>query len=324
MTLRRERRALFGGRAELIVPGSAAASPAADRALAQAWAQLARLDREWNAWKPGALHRVNTALAAGRRVSVDDDLARLLRQARDIEQASAGACNVAIGAAVAAWGFHADRLREGAAAPAEAALQRLREPVPTLASLHWQGGRLGGMLGGTDRRVRIDLGAIGKGHAADLALHTLRAAGIGSALVDLGGNLAAMCGPDGAGGRPWRIGIRHPDPAGGVVAAVELGEREAVITSAQSERRRRLSDGREVGHVLDARTLLPVSSAAGVTVLARDATWADAMATALLAADPAEPWPTVTARLGVAQALRVQPDGRIESTPALAARLRPA
>jgi thiamine biosynthesis lipoprotein ApbE len=73
--------------------------------------------------------------------------------------------------------------------------------------------------------------------------------------------------------------------------------------------------------VLDARTLQPVRTPAGVTVVAADATWADAMATALLAADPAEPWSALTARLGVAQALRVQPDGAIEATPALAARL---
>ncbi|MGY0195482.1 FAD:protein FMN transferase [Leptothrix sp. BB-4] len=312
--LRRERRAMFGSWAELVVAGP---DERAVPALAAAWARLAQIDRDWNAWKPGTLQRVNAAIRAGRRVAVDDELAGLLRQAREIEQASAGACNVAIGTAIAAWGFHADRLRDGAPAAPASLLAPLRERVPSLASLRLQGGQ----LASADRRVQIDLGAIGKGHAADRALDTLRAAGIDAALVNLGGNLAAMGQP---GGRPWRIGIRHPDPDGGLVTTLDVATegagREAVITSAQSERRRRLPDGREIGHVLDARTLQPVDSAVGVTVLGPDATWSDALATALLAADPAEPWDELTTRLGAPLALRMQPDGRLEATAALAAR----
>jgi len=311
--MRRERRALFGSWAEVLV---AAPDERAAPALSAAWDRLARMNRDWNAWKPGALQRINAAIRAGRRVVVDDELAALLVQARELELASNGACNIALGAAVAAWGFHADRLRDGAPPASPDLIDSLRDRVPSLASLQIRGGR----------RIQLDLGAIGKGHAADRALDSLRAAGIGAALVNLGGNLAAMGAP---GGRPWRIGIRHPDPDGGLVATLDLATdagdgagREAVITSAQSERRRRLPDGREIGHVLDARTLQPVDSAVGVTVIDPDATRADALATALLSADPAEPWLAVTARLGVNQALRVHPDGRLEATPALAGRLR--
>lgn len=314
---RRERRALFGSWAEIVVAPrdeGADAAAAIDRALADTWARLARFDRDGNAWKPGALQRINAAIRAGRSVDLPDDLARLIGQARTLEVDSGGACNIAIGAAVAAWGFHADRLRDAGPAPSSRHLRRLADRPPSTRSLRLHGGRLSCV----DARVQLDLGAIGKGHAADLALDTLRAAGVRAALVNLGGNLAAMGEPD---GRPWRIGIRHPQPDAGLVATLALDGREAVITSAQSERRRRLSDGREIGHVLDARTLEPVDSACAVTVLGRDATWADAMATALLAADPAEPWETLTTRLGVSHALRVQPDGHIEATAPLAGRL---
>ncbi len=316
-TLRRERRALFGSWAEIVVaPGDDGADRAADidRALAEAWARLARFDRDGNAWKPGALQRINAAIRAGRSVELPDDLARLIEQARRLEVDSDGACNIALGAAVSAWGFHADRLRDGASAPSPQRLLGGADQPPSTRSLRLHGGRLASV----DPRVQLDLGAIGKGHAADLALDLLRAAGVRAALVNLGGNLAAMGEP---GGRPWHIGIRHPQPEAGLVATLALDGREAVITSAQSERRRRLGDGREIGHVLDARTLQPVTSACAVTVLGRDATWADAMATALLAADPAEPWDTLTSRLRVRQALRVQPDGHIEATTPLAGRL---
>ncbi len=311
--LRRERRALFGSWAELVVAGpEAVVGPA----LAQAWALLAQIDRDWNAWKPGALQRVNAALRAGRSTALAPGLARLIEQARMLETASGGACNIAIGAAVGAWGFHADRLRDGAAPPSSLRLRALQDAVPSTRSLRLHGGRIASI----DARVQLDLGAIGKGHAADLALDTLCAAGVDAALVNLGGNLAAMGEPE---GRPWRIGIRHPDAAAGLAATLQVDGREAVITSAQSERRRRLPDGRWIGHVLDNRTLQPVETGAGVTVVDPDATRADALATALLVAGPAEPWLALTARLGVAQALRVQADGRVEATAALAGRLVP-
>ncbi|RZS58136.1 FAD:protein FMN transferase [Sphaerotilus mobilis] len=310
---RHDRRALFGSWAELVV---VAPDAVADRALAAAWDHLARFDRHGNAWKPGALQRINAALRSGRRTPLPAGLAPLIEQARLLEAASGGACNIALGAAVGAWGFHADRLTDGAPAPSIQRLRDWQDNPPSTRSLRLQGGQIASV----DTRVQLDLGAIGKGHAADLALDTLRAAGVTAALVNLGGNLAAMGEP---AGRPWRIGIRHPASEGRLAATLEVDGREAVITSAQSERRRRLPDGRWIGHVLDARTLRPVDSAAGVTVVDTDATRADAMATALLAADPAEPWVALAARLGVAQALRVQADGRIEATAALAARLRP-
>ena len=321
--VRRERRALFGSWAEIVVaqPDAGPLDRGArdiDRALAAAWARLARFVRGGNAWKPGALQRINAAIRAGRSIDLPEDLAGLIDRARRLEDATDGACNIALGAAVAVWGFHADRLHDGAPAPSPEHLRRLADAPPSTRSLRLSGGRLASV----DTRVRLDLGAVGKGHAADLALDVLRAAGVTAALVNLGGNLAAMGTP---GGRPWQIGIRHPQPEAGLVATLALDEaadgREAVITSAQTERHRRLADGRTVGHVLDARTLQPVASQAAVTVVDADATRADALATALLAADPAEPWAALTTRLGVAQALRVHPDGRTEATPGLARRL---
>ncbi len=319
LPIRRERRALFGSWAELTV---SAPEPVASDALAAAWARLSRFDRDGNAWKPGALQRINAALRAGRSAELPEDLARLILQARDLEADSAGACNIAIGAAVAAWGFHADRLRDGAPAPDPARLRALAgEQPPSTRALRLHGGRIASV----DRRVQLDLGAVGKGHAADLALDLLRQAGVRAALVNLGGNLAAMGEP---GGHAWRIGIRRPgadtELSTGLAATLAIDGREAVITSAQSERRRRLPDGRWIGHVLDARTLQPAIRTFGLTVVDADATRADALATALLAADPATPWPELTTRLGATLALRIHADGRLDATPALAARLQPA
>jgi thiamine biosynthesis lipoprotein len=80
--------------------------------------------------------------------------------------------------------------------------------------------------------VQIDLGAYAKGYAVDQAIAYLRGVGITNALVNAGGDLRAI---GRRGERPWRIGIRQPRAAG-VLATLELGEDESVLTSGDYER----------------------------------------------------------------------------------------
>ena len=56
--------------------------------------------------------------------------------------------------------------------------------------------------------MELDFGAVGKGYAADKAVEILKANGINSALLDLGGNIQAVGKkPDGS---LWRVGIKNP------------------------------------------------------------------------------------------------------------------
>lgn len=300
---------LFGGPVELLLP---ARVPAA--VVAPVLRGLAAINRRWNAWKPGELRSLNDALRAGRTVRAAPDLVALLRRAATFETASAGAYNAALGGAVGAWGFHADRLLEGPA-PAAATVQAWQRARPSLAQLEIHGD----MLRSTSPAVQIDLGGCAKGAAADWALEQLAAAGVHDALVNLGGNLAAR---GGAGGRPWQVGLR--DPFGpGLAARIETDGAEAVVTSGVYERWR-VADGQRVVHVLDPASARPLQPGlASVTVLHRDATLADAAATALLVAGP-QAWMERARRLGAAQAAVIDHAGRLQATPALAARLQPA
>lgn len=121
----------------------------------------------------------------------------------------------------------------------------------------------------------LDLGAIAKGFAVDLAAESTYVDG-NDALLDLGGNLKAIQG-EGGSRRPWRTGIR--DPGGdGFAAEVDLREGEALATSATYFRG---------SHIRDARTGATVSNGvASVTVLARSAMWADGLSTALFVLGP--------------------------------------
>jgi FAD:protein FMN transferase len=307
----RASRPLFGSTADVAirpVPGGAAAAASA---MARLMAGLERLNREWNAWKPGQLGRLNQALREGRDSIVAPDLLALIRLSRRLEQRSGGLFNVGIGGLVGAWGFHDDVLRPGAR-PDDMQLAPWRHPVPSLSSLRVAGRH----VSASDPRLQLDLGAIGKGWAIDRALDRLAQQGLHDAVVNLGGNLAAQ---GNAGGRPWQIGIR--DPLGdGVMARVATRGREAVVTSGSYERFR-LVDGQRLSHIVDPRRSAPAEGLLSVTVLHPSAALADAAATALMVAGPGH-WSRVARRMGVREVLVVHADGRGAMTAALAPRLR--
>lgn len=302
-----QQRALFGSPCTLLAPQRA---PLAAEPAARLWQRLGQLDADWNAWKPGRLAEVNAALRAGRPAALPADLYDVLQQARRLELATEGLFNAGLGALVGAWGFHADRLRDGPA-PAAALLQRWRAAPPGLA----HAGLRAGHLVGRHPALQLDLGGYAKGWAVDEALSALQRQGVHDALLDLGGNLAAMGqGDDG----PWRVGIR--DPFGdGLFARVCTRGREAVVTSGTYERRRRAGDA-EVGHVIDPRRARPAAGLVSVTVVHASAGLADAAATALLVAGE-DRWPAVAARLGLDQVLVIDDDGRAWAHARLARRL---
>ena len=118
----------------------------------------------------------------------------------------------------------------------------------------------------------LDLGAIAKGFAVDLAAEQVDAPKGVAALVDLGGNVKALKGR-------WRTGVR--DPGGnGFAATVDLKEGEALATSATYFRGE---------HIHDGRTGRPVANGvASVTVLCGSAMMADGLSTALFVLGPDE------------------------------------
>jgi FAD:protein FMN transferase len=302
--LQRTEAQLFGSPVELWTPADAEAERGA------AWHELAAIHRRWNAWKPGDLTALNGAFAAGRSARVEPVLAGVIRAAAALEAASFGFFNPAIGGLVGAWGFHDDRLAPGAK-PARRAVERRLAARPSLAQVEWRGDE----AFCANPALQIDLGAYAKGVAIDRCLAQLRRHGVHDALLNLGGNLAAMGQVD---GRPWRIGIR--DPHGPGLAATLDTRGEAVVTSGSYERWR-LLDGERCTHILDPLTGEPAREIVSVTVVHPSAALADAAATALLVAGPAR-WRRVAERMGVDQVLVIDRYGRLDATPRLAPRLQ--
>ncbi len=207
----------------------------------------------------------------------------VLRCALEIAEASGGAYDPTLGALVDAWGFGpAQRPRRVPdAATLDAACvgvgwRRLRlEHDPPRVS------QPGGIV--------LDLSAIAKGYGADLVAARLRAHGIASALVEVGGELYGYGRkPD---DEPWRVLVEAAAEDGDAATAADAEDRAhvhvvaldglAVATSGDRWHAFEQNDERH-SHTFDPRTGRPVRHApAGVTVIADSAMRADAWATAL-------------------------------------------
>jgi thiamine biosynthesis lipoprotein len=120
----------------------------------------------------------------------------------------------------------------------------------------------------------IDMGGIGKGIALDAAARVLRAAGRSRALIDFGGQVLAVGGPEGGAG--WAVAVADPDDRDRTIARLRIRDRSL---STSAPRGRRGPGG--AGHIIDPRTGAPASFSGSVTVAAADATGADALSTAL-------------------------------------------
>jgi FAD:protein FMN transferase len=294
---------------------------AARAAIADVSHAFTRQNRDWHAWKPGALGDLNRALAAGCTYEVDPTLLPLLHEARELAHASGGLFNPAIGRLVGLWGFHNDEMPVGAAPPA-AAVAELVAAAPSMEDLTFDGHR----VSSRNPQVQIDLGGHAKGVALNQALERLAAQGFSNALVNLGGNLAVS---GTRGGRPWRIGVRHPQGGrsdlrhsqnGGAIASVEVSGRMAVVTSGTYERYRQDGDKR-YPHIINPRSGQPATHVVSVTVLHPDAARADVAATALVVAG-ADAWPEVARRLDVREVMIVDEAGRVQLTPAMSGKVQ--
>lgn len=239
----------------------------ADRSLQQAEQEIQRLENEWSVTdEDSEIYKVNHS--GGETVTLSDDTAQIVQFALDMAKETDGALEPTIYPVLTAWGFTTEENR----IPGSEELQNLLERVG-YEKVELDGNQIQLQPG-----MELDLGAVGKGYAGDLAAQLLREDGISSALLNIGGNIQAVGSrPDGT---DWRLGIRSPYGEG------ELGVLEisdcAVVTSGNYERYFVGEDGRTYGHIIDPETGYPADNGlASVTILAEEGKKGDALSTSM-------------------------------------------
>jgi len=131
------------------------------------------------------------------------------------------------------------------------------------------------------RPLILDLGAVAKGLAIDLAARELRP--FENFAIDAGGDL--YLGGCNAEGKPWSIGIRHPRRNNELIDSLRISN-QAVCTSGDYERKSLREE--DVHHIIDPRAGASAPATASVTVVAPTAMLADAVATAAFVLGPEE------------------------------------
>jgi FAD:protein FMN transferase len=131
------------------------------------------------------------------------------------------------------------------------------------------------------RPLVLDLGAVAKGMAIDMAARELQP--FRDFAIDAGGDL--YLGGSNARGEPWSVGIRHPRKRNALIETLRVSD-AAVCTSGDYERRRKADPG--IHHILDARSGATATAVASATVVAPTAMAADALSTAAFVLGTAE------------------------------------
>jgi thiamine biosynthesis lipoprotein len=239
----------------------------AERLAERAFRRTATLERLMTRFDPESpLAQINRA--AGRPVMVPAELVRVLRVEKDLARLTGGAFDPTLAPLLDLWRQAASDGR----APSREIVTLTRQRVG------WRGLGVRGRRAGLARDgMALDLGAIGKGWAADRMAKGFAGTEGLSALINFGESTAVATGrAPKAGG--WPILLRHP--LGGFAGRFFLANR-ACSTSGSLGQAYRL--GRRIlGHVLDPRSGRPLTTPTQVTVLACSATVAEAASTALL------------------------------------------
>jgi thiamine biosynthesis lipoprotein len=153
--------------------------------------------------------------------------------------------------------------------------------------------------------MRIDLGGIAKGYSVDRGIDLLKAQGIDRAMVNAGGDTRVM---GDRFGKPWIIGIRHPDRKDEYVLRVPL-EDAAFSTSGDYERFFE-EGGVRYHHILDPKTGLSPHGVRSVTIIASNATRTDGLSKTVFILGPEKGLAFINA-LTDADAIVIAADGKV-------------
>ena len=244
----------------------------ASQAARAAFDRVERLDEILSDYRlDNELARVNANASNAPQV-VSPDLLVATGRALELSRRTSGFFDITVKPLVRLW----RRAREDGKLPSDIEIQEALERVGfSDVLLNERTGSIRFRKAG----MELDFGGIGKGFAADEALKVLAGFGLKRVLVDAGGDIRVGQAPSGRDG--WLVSIDSPNDS-----AVELLlVNQAVATSGDKYQFVEI-DGERYSHIVDSRTGVGLRHSGTVTVLAQDATVADALSTALSVLSP--------------------------------------
>lgn len=239
-------------------------------------------------------------------VDVDMDIIRLLEAGKEYYGKTNGTVNIAMGSVLSLWHDCRQQAEDGS------------PKLPDMYSLKAAAGHTdinsividqqNSTVYISDEKTKIDVGAVAKGYIAEELKSYLKQKGVCNALINLGGNVVTMGMPPTQD--KWVIGVQNPDMSDEFADTIYMGE-GAAVTSGDYQRYY-IVDGKRYCHIIDGKTLYPAERFRGVTVIAENSAFADAMSTALFIM-PIDDGKELAKENGF-KAVWVMKDGSVEKT----------
>lgn len=234
-----------------------------------AFAEIDKVNQSMNDWDPNSEISQLTPQAYLVPVAVSPELFEVIAASVEYSKRSGGVFDITVGPETQLW----RQMQKTQQQPSPEALAEARAKVgyekmtldPNAKTVKFA---VDGM--------KLDVGAIAKGFAADRAIEALRQKGAVSGMVDLAGTVRCF-GRGLSKTGDWIIGVQDPRKSDGVLLKLKLNEM-AVATSGDYERYAEVN-GQKYSHILNPETAESVNELASVTIIAPTAMQADALST---------------------------------------------
>lgn len=298
-SLHKSSRLLLGTLVEVTVSGQPDKAGMAVQAVLD---EMKRVEDLTSFHKPSGLTAVNDAAGTG-PVKADAELLDLIVTSLRIAEKTGGAFDPSVGVLSRLWSFSAGEPR----------LPDQSEITDALTRVGWNRikvDRAAGTIILPEKGMALDLGGIAKGYALDRARAVLKQHGIGSALVNAGGDVLVMGEKE--PGKPWRVGVQDPRNPREVAAVVAVKDR-FILTSGDYERFF-VKDEKRYHHILDPKTGYPAEGVQSVTLVAPSGVQAEPLGATVFVKGIADGLKYVQS-LGDVEAMVVDANGEVHLAP---------
>ncbi len=262
----KSRRSLMGTEFKVTIWAPKERAEVAAQALGDVFDELASLEKLISSWQPESeTSRVNS-MAGKEAVPVGPELQQLLGLSLHWARETGGAFDVSGGPLFELW----EQACEREILPSQDEIDACRALTGyERIDLHK------GTVHLRKAGMKLGFGAIGKGFAADRVAAYLQSKGLSDYIIDAGGDLLVK---GSRGDRAWSLAVRHPR---GEEFLARLESDDCAIATSGDYERFTVIDGQRYSHILDLRSGRPARDLTSVTVIAKSAANADALATAL-------------------------------------------
>ena len=263
-------------------------SSTAKKCIETALAKIQRVDERMSDYKDDSEISELNRDGAKRAVRVSEPTYEVLQTSIEFSELTDGAFDITVGPLVDL--FHS--AEEETVAPGKEQIAQAKSKVGyEKLKLNSQNRTVKFSVEG----MRVDLGGIAKGYAIDKAVEAMQTCGAIGGMVDIGGDIRCF-GTPAKGKDHWLIGLQDPnvpfESSGDIVIPAQVGISEgepllvlkltdAAVATSGGYRRFALIEGKKYSHIIDTKTGYSSDQLASVTIISKNATDADALATAV-------------------------------------------